>query len=228
MKRLGHGWLESEDPATCRRGALGRKSHGRWRSAARRTYICQRCPTRLPAPSRGPREPRSRRRVDPAHAQALARGEGAAPADHPVLSGRRLLRDVPRGRRGRGPGPRDHADLAGRRRAARRGAGEGRRRVSAPAGRRGHPRRHLRAGGGPQAGAGLVRREVVETVTPGAMLQEGWLAGAQEQLPGRARGRRGSRGARGDRSQHRRVRARDARPRRRRSKRWGGSARPRS
>ena len=31
----------------------------------------------------------------------------------------------------------------------------------------------------PKLANGLVRREVVETVTPGAMLQEGWLAGAR-------------------------------------------------
>src|SRR5215210_3117380 len=31
----------------------------------------------------------------------------------------------------------------------------------------------------PKTARGLVRREVVETVTPGAMLQEGWLAGAK-------------------------------------------------
>ena len=31
----------------------------------------------------------------------------------------------------------------------------------------------------PRLAKGLVRREVVETVTPGAMLQEGWLTGAQ-------------------------------------------------
>ncbi|MBA3498526.1 MAG: DNA mismatch repair protein MutS, partial [Gemmatimonadales bacterium] len=31
----------------------------------------------------------------------------------------------------------------------------------------------------PKLARGLVRREVVETVTPGAMLQEGWLAGAK-------------------------------------------------
>ena len=31
----------------------------------------------------------------------------------------------------------------------------------------------------PKLARGLVRREVVETVTPGAMLQEGWLAGAR-------------------------------------------------
>ena len=46
----------------------------------------------------------------------------------------------------------------------------------------------------PKLARGLVRREVVETVTPGAMLQEGWLAGRPEQLPGGARGcGRGSR-----------------------------------
>src|SRR5918999_2320999 len=31
----------------------------------------------------------------------------------------------------------------------------------------------------PRAAKGLVRREVVETVTPGALLQEGWLAGGR-------------------------------------------------
>src|SRR4051812_12396232 len=31
----------------------------------------------------------------------------------------------------------------------------------------------------PRLAKGLVRREVVETVTPGAMLQEGWLAGGK-------------------------------------------------
>ena len=31
----------------------------------------------------------------------------------------------------------------------------------------------------PKAAKGLVRREVVETVTPGALLQEGWLAGGE-------------------------------------------------
>src|SRR3954470_21784441 len=31
----------------------------------------------------------------------------------------------------------------------------------------------------PKLARGLVRREVVETVTPGAMLQEGWLAGGK-------------------------------------------------
>src|SRR6266496_4275241 len=31
----------------------------------------------------------------------------------------------------------------------------------------------------PKLAKGLVRREVVETVTPGALLQEGWLAGAR-------------------------------------------------
>ena len=31
----------------------------------------------------------------------------------------------------------------------------------------------------PRQAKGIVRREVVETVTPGAMLQEGWLAGAR-------------------------------------------------
>src|ERR671919_2365397 len=31
----------------------------------------------------------------------------------------------------------------------------------------------------PRLARGLVRREVVETVTPGALLQEGWLAGAR-------------------------------------------------
>src|SRR5690348_18208216 len=31
----------------------------------------------------------------------------------------------------------------------------------------------------PKSARGLVRREVVETVTPGALLQEGWVAGAR-------------------------------------------------
>ena len=31
----------------------------------------------------------------------------------------------------------------------------------------------------PRLAKGLVRREVVETVTPGALLQEGWLAGSR-------------------------------------------------
>src|SRR4029078_10620509 len=31
----------------------------------------------------------------------------------------------------------------------------------------------------PKLAKGIVRREVVETVTPGAMLQEGWLSGAR-------------------------------------------------
>ena len=40
------------------------------------------------------------------------------------------------------------------------------------------PRRHLRAGGGSRSSPrGLVRREVVETADPGALLQEGWVAG---------------------------------------------------
>ena len=37
----------------------------------------------------------------------------------------------------------------------------------------------------PKLAKGLVRREVVETLTPGALLQEGWLAGGTEQLDGR-------------------------------------------
>ena len=133
------------------------------------------------------------------------------PADDPVLPGRRLLRDVPRGRRARGAGPRHHADLARRRRAAGRRAGEGRRRIPAPA-------RRARATASPSASRwripklarGLVRREVVETVTPGALLQEGWLAGGGTTSWSRWRGaeRRGS-GLAGDRPQHRRVPARD-------------------
>src|SRR3954452_23477902 len=57
----------------------------------------------------------------------------------------------------------------------------------------------------PKLAKGLVRREVVETVTPGALLQEGWLAGAKNNWlvalmrGGAAAGQRGSRTA--DRNQ---------------------------
>ena len=102
------------------------------------------------------------------------------PQTHPVLPGRRLLRNVPRGRRARGPGARDHAHLARRRRPAGRGAGQGRGRVPPPAGRaRATGWRSASRSRIPKLARGLVRREVVETVTPGAMLQEGWLAGGR-------------------------------------------------
>ena len=44
----------------------------------------------------------------------------------------------------------------------------------------------------PRLAKGIVRREVVETVTPGAMLQEGWLPGAPQQLDGARCARAGS------------------------------------
>ena len=47
----------------------------------------------------------------------------------------------------------------------------------------------------PRQAKGIVRREVVETLTPGALLEEGWIPGGAEQLDrggagGRADGRR--------------------------------------
>ena len=67
----------------------------------------------------------------------------------------------------------------------------------------------------PKLAKGLVRREVVETLTPGALLQEGWLAGGRNNwmvAVGTANGDEdGGRRDRacGDRSQHRRVPPRD-------------------
>ena len=56
----------------------------------------------------------------------------------------------------------------------------------------------------PKLAKGIVRREVVETVTPGAMLQEGWLSGARNNwMVAVCEG-----GPRGDRPLHRRVPAR--------------------
>ena len=51
----------------------------------------------------------------------------------------------------------------------------------------------------PKLARGLVRREVVETLTPGALMQEGWVAGARNNwsgggTAGRAAGQRGGPG----------------------------------
>ncbi len=50
----------------------------------------------------------------------------------------------------------------------------------------------------PKLARGLVRREVVETLTPGALMQEGWVRGVAEQLDGvRGSGQAGAGGAAG-------------------------------
>ena len=68
----------------------------------------------------------------------------------------------------------------------------------------------------PRLARGIVRREVIETITPGAILDEGSLTGGEEQLSGcRWRGGGGAGGqwfgrTGGDRPEHWRVPARDA------------------
>ena len=60
----------------------------------------------------------------------------------------------------------------------------------------------------PKAARGLVRREVVETVTPGALLQEGWVAGARNNWMvawRQGQGAAGTRGGEGEEKQRTRI-----------------------
>ena len=65
----------------------------------------------------------------------------------------------------------------------------------------------------PRKAKGIVRRAVVETITPGAVLDDTWLSGSRNNFivatEGRTDGPGGQRRARRDRLEHRRVPARN-------------------
>ena len=120
--------------------------------------------------------------------QQYRRDQGAAPGRDPVLSDGRLLRDVLRRRRNRVARTRAHAHVAQQRRCGR-----------GPAGRRAGEGGDATTCAGwcgqgfrvaiceqvedPKLAKGIVRREVVETVTPGAAFADDLLDGARAQLP---------------------------------------------
>ena len=179
MERLRHGALGVGTTQLAVGGSSSGSPGRQWRCAAPRTYIWWRMPPLPPARSRGPREPRGLRRADPADAEALAGGEGAAPQtilfyrvgdfyemfyEDAELAARVL--DITLTSRG------DGVPLAG---VPVKAAAEYLRQLVGA----GHRVAICEQVEDPKLAKGLVRREVVETVTPGALLQEGWLAGGR-------------------------------------------------
>ena len=223
MERLGHGALAGEDPSTCRRRApaeVPRADGGSRRTLYSPAYA-------PPAYPHSPVAPVSREAAD-ASTPPMLKHWREVKAQHPetILFYRvgdfyemfhedaelaaRIL-DITLTSRG------DGVPLAG---VPVKAAAEYLRQLVGA----GHRVAICEQVEDPKLARGLVRREVVETVTPGAMLQEGWVAGGRNNLLvalRRAERGRQSGAGRGDRSQHRRVRARDARRRR-----TGRGARP--